>query len=295
MRSPWRSVCQGILGHTQNYSGNFSQAYRSQRGIQPIVNHNIFPMKTRIDRPGATCVAVKKSLPAVPQYLQAHYWWAYVHPRAVHVFERQWLVNLILWGNYKRLCNAVLHDYGHHLPGRTLQVACAYGDLTPRLANCVTPDGSLEIVDILPIQLDNLASKLPRDVPIKLHCMDSAALGFADASFDRALLFFLLHEQPQAVRERTLAEALRVVRPGGTLTIVDYAPPNRFNPLRYFWKPVLDRLEPFARDLFSEEVAAWLPKNGSFLTVSKQRFFGGMYQMLTLKVAEPVKDRQTDE
>jgi hypothetical protein len=38
----------------------------------------------------------------VPQYLQAHYWWAYVHPRAVHVFERQWLVNLILWGNYKR-------------------------------------------------------------------------------------------------------------------------------------------------------------------------------------------------
>jgi ubiquinone/menaquinone biosynthesis C-methylase UbiE len=95
--------------------------------------------------------------------------------------------------------------------------------------------------------------------------MDSAALGFADASFDRALLFFLLHEQPQAVRERTLAEALRVVRPGGTLTIVDYAPPSRFNPLRYFWKPVLDRLEPFARDLFSEEVAAWLPKDGSFV------------------------------
>ena len=84
-------------------------------------------------------------------------------------------------------------------------------------------------------------------------------------------------------------------RPGGTLTIVDYAPPSRFNPLRYFWKPVLDRLEPFARDLFSEELAAWLPKDGGFVTVSKQRFFGGMYQMLTLKVAEPVKDRQTDE
>jgi hypothetical protein len=75
-----------------------------------------------------------------------------------------------------------------------------------------------------------------------------------------------------------------VVRPGGTLTIVDYAPPSRFNPLRYFWKPVLDRLEPFAHDLFSEEVAAWLPKDGRFVAVSKQRFFGGMYQMLTLKL-----------
>jgi SAM-dependent methyltransferase len=60
--------------------------------------------------------------------------------------------------------------------------------------------------------------------------MDSAALSFADGSFDRALLFFLLHEQPQAVREKTLAEALRVVRPGGTLTIVDYAPPSRQSP-----------------------------------------------------------------
>ena len=249
-------------------------------------------MKNHLDGPAATCVAVKERAPAVPHYLQAHYWWAYVHPRAVHVFERQWLVNLILWGNYKRLCNAVLHDFGHDLPGRTLQVRCAYGDLRPRLVDCVAPGGSLEIADILPIQLDNLASKLPPDAPIKLHCMDSTAVVFADPSFDRALLFFLLHEQPQAVRERTLAEALRVVRPGGTLTIVDYAPPSRLNPLRYFWKPVLDRLEPFARDLFSEEVAVWLPKDGSFVTLGKQRFFGGMYQMLTLKVVETSQDRQ---
>ncbi|MGB8104697.1 MAG: hypothetical protein WCF47_10505, partial [Pseudolabrys sp.] len=39
----------------------------------------------------------------VPDYLSAHYWWAYMHPKAVKLFERQWLVNFILWGNYKRL------------------------------------------------------------------------------------------------------------------------------------------------------------------------------------------------
>ena len=67
---------------------------------------------------------------AVPDYLTAHYWWAYVHPNAVKVFERQWLVNLILWGNYRRLRDAALEDLGESLPGRTLQVACVYGDLT---------------------------------------------------------------------------------------------------------------------------------------------------------------------
>ena len=32
---------------------------------------------------------------SVPLYLAVHYWWAYVHPEAVKLFERQWLVNLI--------------------------------------------------------------------------------------------------------------------------------------------------------------------------------------------------------
>ena len=32
----------------------------------------------------------------VPDYLEKTYWWAYTHPNAVRVFERQWLVNLIL-------------------------------------------------------------------------------------------------------------------------------------------------------------------------------------------------------
>ena len=69
----------------------------------------------------------------VPDYLTAHYWWAYIHPKAVKVFERQWLVNFILWGNYVRLRDAALAELGAVLPGSTLQVACVYGDLT----NCL--------------------------------------------------------------------------------------------------------------------------------------------------------------
>ena len=42
--------------------------------------------------------------------LSAHHWRAYVHPKAVKLFERQWLVNLILWGNYERLRDATLAE-----------------------------------------------------------------------------------------------------------------------------------------------------------------------------------------
>ena len=33
-------------------------------------------------------------------YLQESYWWAYMHPKRMRVFDRQWLVNLILWGSF---------------------------------------------------------------------------------------------------------------------------------------------------------------------------------------------------
>lgn len=229
------------------------------------------------------CAIPDKSSTAVPSYLLTTYWWAYIHPWGVRVFERQWLVNLILWGNYKRLCDAVLHEYGHETNERTLQIACAYGNLTPRLAENMGADGILEVIDILPIQLNNLACKLPQDGDVRLHCMDSTALKFPDRHFDRVLLFFLLHEQPLAVRKETLAEALRVIRPGGILTIVDYAEPGRLNPLRYIMAPILALLEPYARDLWNEEVTFWLPHDANTTVVRKQRYFGGLYQILTLK------------
>ena len=39
----------------------------------------------------------------IPAYLEKTYWWAYVHPNAIRLFERQWLVSLILWGNFGQL------------------------------------------------------------------------------------------------------------------------------------------------------------------------------------------------
>src|SRR5436190_8724749 len=158
---------------------------------------------------------------AVPHYLLTHYWWAYVHPNAVKLFERQWLVNLILWGNYRRLCDAALAELGDSLSGNTLQVACAYGDLTRRMSDRVAAGGgTLDVVDVLPLQLRNLRRKLPLDAPVRLLAMDSTRLELPDAQYDGALVFFLLHEQPSHYRQRTLSELLRVVRPGGKIVIV---------------------------------------------------------------------------
>ena len=230
----------------------------------------------------APSLAGPPSAPHVPGYLDKTYWWAYVHPKAVHFFEREWLVNLILFGNYRRLGDAALAELGETVEGRTLQMACVYGDLTPRLRERLAPDARLDVVDVLPIQLRNLAAKLPRDERVALLHGDSSALAAPDASYDQVLLFFLLHEQPEHVRRGTLAEALRVVKPGGKVVVVDYHRPHGAHPLRPLMRQVFRHLEPFAMDLWEHEVPHFLPPGVKPAAVRSATWFGGLYQMTVL-------------
>ncbi len=220
----------------------------------------------------------------IPAYLENTYWWAYVHPHAVRVFERQWLVNAILWGNFARLRDAALDELGSRITGRVLQIACVYGDFSPRLAARIEPGSALDVVDVLPIQLDNLRKKLAPGAPVTPILADSTDLKMADATYDQTVLFFLLHEQPEAAREHTLSEAVRVTKPGGRIVIVDYHLPRRLHPLRYLFRPVLRRLEPFALDLWEHGLETWLPKSITAGQIRKETSFGGLYQKVVITV-----------
>ena len=219
---------------------------------------------------------------AIPEYLQKTYWWAYLHPNAVRVFERQWLVNLILWGNFARLRNAALHEMGEVIDTKVLQVACVYGDFTEHLVRRLGPNGSLDVVDVAPIQIRNLQNKLSNQSQVAVLRQDSSELHFEDASHDAVVVFFLLHEQPVEVRRKTIAEALRVTRPGGKLVFVDYHRPVAVSPFRYLMVPVLTLLEPFAMDLWRGEIADWLPPEIGVAKVVKQTYFGGLYQKVVV-------------
>lgn len=222
--------------------------------------------------------------PTIPEYLQKTYWWAYLHPNAVRLFEREWLVNLILWGNFTRLRDSALVELGTLVTGHLLQIACVYGDFTQTLARRLGPEARLDVIDVAAIQLANLQRKLAPDSRIALHRQDSSRLQFADASFDSTLLFFLLHEQPASVRRASLAEALRVTRPGGKIVIVDYHLPHWGNPLRYLMFAVLKTLEPFALDLWREEIAEFLPAQAKPASLVKTTIFGGLYQKVVIAV-----------
>jgi len=219
----------------------------------------------------------------IPKYLQDTYWWAYVHPNAIAFWDRQWLINLILFGNFVRLRDSALNELGETLTGRTLQIACVYGDFSVKVAERIAPGGSLDVVDVVPGQLQNLRRKLPTQTLVRTIQRDSTSLQFADASYDQVILFFLLHEQPDSVRRQTLSEAIRVLKPGGKLLIVDYHRPVALHPLRTFLRLILVWLEPFALDIWRNEVISWFPADFQPKEIQKETSFGGMYQIISIQ------------
>lgn len=234
--------------------------------------------------PEARPVALKVA-PPIPDYLQDTYWWAYLHPKALHFFEREWVVNLILWGNMRRLTRAVLDELTVEPSSRVLQVACVYGEFSNLLASHLAASKSrLDLVDVAPIQLKNAREKLAGQNNVSYHHQDSSALTFPAGQFDQTVVFFLLHEQPEEVRRKTIAEAIRVTRPGGKVIFVDYHGPKRRNPFRYVMKLVLTWLEPFAMDLWREPLPAFMPDTVRPEQLTSEFYFGGLYQKVVLTV-----------
>jgi len=233
-------------------------------------------------RPAATNSPASQAPVAVPKYLEQTYWWAYLHPRGVNLFERQWLVNLILWGNYVTLRDAAFAELASLCGGKVLQVACVYGDFTVKLAQHLGRGTRLDVVDVAPVQLENLRRKIGAQSEVTLHHQDSANLAFADQSYDCVVVFFLLHEQPMHARIRTIQEALRVTHRGGKIVIVDYHQPAWINPFRYIMLPVLQILEPYALDMWFTDIASWLPADAKPASVEKRVYFGGLYQKVVV-------------
>jgi ubiquinone/menaquinone biosynthesis C-methylase UbiE len=230
---------------------------------------------------GASGSAPPRAAP-MPEYLEKTYWWAYTHPNAVKVFERQWLVNLILWGNFSKLRDLALNDMGNPIHGQVLQVACVYGNFTEHMVRRLAPDAHLHVIDVAPVQITNLHEKLGDQAQVSVLQQDSSALQFPDAIMDTVVVFFLLHEQPLEVRRKTVAEALRVTKPGGKIVFVDYHQPRASNPFRYIMVPILTTLEPFAMDLWHGEITDWLPADSQPAHIEKQTYFGDLYQKVMM-------------
>ncbi len=212
--------------------------------------------------------------PRVPDYLKETYYWAYLNPRNVDLLDRPLVVSTILWGYDRCLRRAAFAEIE---PGqKVLQAACVYGDFSPALARHVGPRGSLEVVDVSPVQVANCWRKLQHIPQATARLADAAAPG--GGPYDAVCCFFLLHELPDNYKRAVVDALLGSLAPGGKAVFVDYHRPHWAHPLKGVMSIVFDALEPFAKSIWNQRIAGYASRGGDFAWRTRT-YFGGLYQL----------------
>ena len=111
---------------------------------------------------------------------------------------------------------------GHHV----LDVAGGSGDLTVLASKRIGAKGRVVLSDINPAMLQEGRDRIINEGlvdRVDVVEADAEALPFQDASFDRAVIAFGLRNVTD--KEKALKSMLRVLKPGGHLTVLEFSKP----------------------------------------------------------------------
>jgi len=202
---------------------------------------------------------------SLPYYLNKHYRWAYVTPRAQRFWDQSLQINAVLFGNYSRLRDSVLEKIPHG--SRVVQLGACYGDFTPKLYKKTQ---NLTVVDCVQSQLDIVKSKCDARTVLS----DAKGSGLATGSADIVVMFFLLHELPPEWRQEVLSEAYRIAGTDGKVIFTEFSKPPIWNPFGYIQRLTFKLFEPFAKSAldWGFEEGAETPR------------FGGLYRLVDSNV-----------
>lgn len=145
---------------------------------------------------------------------------------------------------------------------RLLDLACGTGRTLHQLATA-HPAIRYHGVDLSPFYVQ-AARKLLRDVAeVTLAVENAETLPYADATFDVVTSVYLFHELPRNARRNVVAEAWRVLRPGGLLVIEDSAQPAESPGLAVVLGNFSAEFhEPFYQDYLEDDLAGLLAERG---------------------------------
>jgi ubiquinone/menaquinone biosynthesis C-methylase UbiE len=116
----------------------------------------------------------------------------------------------------------VWEELGLQRPARVADIGAGTGLYAVRFAPLLAPGGKLWACDVAEPMVEWMRAHLPdsvRGMVIPLR-VEESRVGLPDESLDLAYLISVYHELDSP--ELTLRDALRLLRPGGTLGIVDW-------------------------------------------------------------------------
>jgi len=145
---------------------------------------------------------------------------------------------------------------------RLLDLACGTGRGLAQIA-VAHPNLRLTGLDLSPYYLQVARASLAAVPDVSFVAENAEYLPFRDSHFGIVTSVYLFHELPRSARRRVLAEAFRVLEPGGLFVIEDSAQLAESGELAFFLGRFATEFhEPFYRDYLEDDLAGALAEAG---------------------------------
>jgi ubiquinone/menaquinone biosynthesis C-methylase UbiE len=174
---------------------------------------------------------------------------------------------LVTFGREPRMHRQVVSLLALGENNAVLDVGCATGTLTLRIAKeCEPADGSVIGVDAASKMIQVAERKHGKQRNLSFDAVLAEELPYADGAFDRVVSTFFFHHVDRGLKERSLAEMHRVLRPGGKVVIVDVDVPTHWFGKLCAWSGYLlfrqpeirENIEGVLREVFdASSFASW--------------------------------------
>lgn len=223
-----------------------------------------------------------KSTSKIPSYQREYYSWLYENKILSKLIDRDWFLNLITLKAHNRLMEACLEEV--YPQQKTLQVGVTFGSQMSKIAERLGVYGEYDVVDISAAQLRRARSKYRFLYP-SMNFINRDAINKTENKYKTIICYKLLHELPSPSKTRLINTLLSTMSPGGKIVFIDYNKPAWWNPFRVIVQ-IFNRLyQPFAEDLWNNEIKDLASSKGQF-EWKKSTYFGGMYQKVVVRRKE---------
>lgn len=161
----------------------------------------------------------------------AHVYPVYSDMRLIKLVDFQPIISAILLFQYDRLVSHIVAELREqNLRNQDVLItSCAFGNVIPRVVDASVASGvrRVHLVDLIENELIHAKGKLGTLAgKVEFSAANATAMQHANASVAANVIFFLLHELPDALKREALDEAARTIAPGGKLLLAEFHRPD---------------------------------------------------------------------
>jgi ubiquinone/menaquinone biosynthesis C-methylase UbiE len=215
----------------------------------------------------------------------AHIYPIYSDMRLIKLVDWQPVISAILLFHYHRLVSKIVAELGRLDLGdrQVLITSCAFGNVIPRVVASAVEGGARRVLvaDLIPNELIHAESKLgPLAERVEFLDADATAMRQADGVVAANVIFFLLHELPDAMKGQALDEAGRLLAPGGKLLLAEFHRPYHW-PLRALSWTYFKVFEPLGLALWDTHDPLRHLERGGGWRCERETYCYGNFQVIT--------------